>query len=119
MVHIEDVLFHSLGQTGDRYIFGAAVNFNNPDPVEFDCSGLVQWSCGRAGVDPGVPRRSFEQARHCIKHDKQRTVEEAVDIRGALLFKCMHGNDVPLTIDELLTITDRPARSHVAWSLGA
>ena len=119
MVHIEDVLFLSLAQTGDTYSFGAAVNFNDPDPTAFDCSGLVQWSCARAGVQPDVPRRSFEQARHCLNlPDKARSVDEGVATRGALLFKFLDGQDRPLTVDELRTITDRPAHAHVAWSLG-
>lgn len=111
MPNIEDVLLHSLAQDGDKYVFCAAVDFADPNPRQFDCSGLVQWSCQRAGVAPFVPRTSFLQARHCIKNMQEISVEEAVATRGALLFKFTPGVN-------LMTITTRPETAHVAWSLG-
>jgi len=108
---IEDVLLHSLAQDGDKYVFCAAVDFANPNPQQFDCSGLVQWSCNRAGVAPNVPRTSFQQARHCIQNQRDIKVEDAVGIRGALLFKFSEGVD-------LMTVVNRPKVAHVAWSLG-
>ncbi|WP_024800656.1 NlpC/P60 family protein [Nocardia sp. BMG51109] len=38
---------------------GAAYGYGSAGPDAFDCSGLVQWSYGQAGVD--VPRTSYEQ----------------------------------------------------------
>ncbi|WP_280256230.1 C40 family peptidase [Nocardia wallacei] len=38
---------------------GAAYGYGAAGPDSFDCSGLVQWSYGQAGVD--VPRTSYEQ----------------------------------------------------------
>ena len=111
MPTIEDVLLHSLAQAGDVYVFGAAVDFADPDPHEFDCSGLVQWSCDRAGVKPRLPHSSFLQARHCIANHTDTSVADGVATRGALLFKFTEGVD-------LMTITTRPATAHVAWSLG-
>ena len=40
-------------RVGDRYVFGAA------GPSTFDCSGLVQWAYGQAGIK--LPRTSEEQ----------------------------------------------------------
>jgi hypothetical protein len=112
MTHIEDVLLHSLGQKGDRYVFQVAVDFDNPNPDVFDCSGLVQWSCHRARVKPRVPRSSWQQAQHCIvAHGLKMTVDEGVATRGALLFKFTEGVS-------LETLTSRPKQAHVAWSLG-
>jgi hypothetical protein len=111
MPTIEDVLLHSLAQAGDAYVFGAAVDFADPDPREFDCSGLVQWSCDRAGVKPRLPHSSFLQARHCIANHTDTTVADGVATRGALLFKFTEGVD-------LMTIATRPETAHVAWSLG-
>jgi cell wall-associated NlpC family hydrolase len=111
MVHIEDVLLQSLAQEGDNYVFCAAVDFADPDPRDFDCSGLVQWSCQRRSVQPRLPRSSFEQARHCIQNGREIAVVDAVATRGALLFKFTPGID-------LMTIKSRPETAHVAWSLG-
>nr|WP_063709833.1 C40 family peptidase [Nocardia transvalensis] len=38
---------------------GAAYGYGSAGPDAFDCSGLVQWSYGQAGVD--VPRTSYDQ----------------------------------------------------------
>jgi hypothetical protein len=42
------------GAVGDPYVYGAA------GPGSFDCSGLVQWAAGKAGV-LGMPRTSETQ----------------------------------------------------------
>ncbi|MGQ4598883.1 NlpC/P60 family protein [Nocardia sp. R6R-6] len=42
-----------------RTKLGAAYNYGAVGPDAFDCSGLVQWSYGQAGVD--LPRTSYEQ----------------------------------------------------------
>ena len=38
MIHIEDVLLLSAAQDSDRYVFGAAPDFMNPDPQELPSS---------------------------------------------------------------------------------
>ncbi|MBF6171590.1 C40 family peptidase [Nocardia blacklockiae] len=38
---------------------GASYGYGSAGPDSFDCSGLVQWSYGQAGVD--VPRTSYDQ----------------------------------------------------------
>jgi hypothetical protein len=109
MINIEDVLLNAVAQAGDRYEFGAAVNFNNPDPEVFDCSGLVQWSCHQARVGPAMPRGSWIQATHCHTHNTEISVEDAIKTRGALLFRFD---------SDPFTASTRPSKAHVAWSLG-
>lgn len=106
MVHIEDVLLHSLTQDGDRYVFGAEVPPSAPDSDEWDCSELVQWSCARAGVVPQVPDGAYYQWQHCNKSRLNIPLERGLTTRGALLFV---GDG---------TGVGRDAITHVAWSLG-
>lgn len=46
---------HAVTQVGVAYRYGGAT------PAGFDCSGLVQWAYGKAGVS--IPRTSSEQYR--------------------------------------------------------
>lgn len=39
-----------MAQLGDAYRLGAEALISDPDPEVFDCSELVEWSYGRAGV---------------------------------------------------------------------
>lgn len=102
MVPIEDVLLWSLAQNGDRYIFGAEVPLSASDSDRWDCSELVEWSCGKAGVTPRVPDGAFYQWKHC----DVVPVSMGLRTRGALLFV---GDGVGV---------GRDAITHVAWSLG-
>lgn len=105
---ISEVVELALSQEGDDYIFGTEVSVSDSNPRAFDCSELVQWACGRAGVDPTMPDGSWIQARHCNKYALLLPVEEAIDIYGALLFK--FAGD-PFS-------GGRPSSAHVAFSLG-
>jgi hypothetical protein len=109
MIGIEDVLVWSLAQKGDTYMFGAPFNRGDLNPTEFDCSGLVEWSCRHAGVDPPMPTGSWIQATHCHKRGTDATIDEAVKTRGALLFR--------FNADPFTSAT-RPSIAHVAFSLG-
>lgn len=106
MVHIEHVLLSALGQSGDRYIFGAETQATDANPEAFDCSELVEWACARAGVLPRVPDGAYYQWRHCTDHGLRVTVPDGIATRGALLFV---GDG---------TGVGRDAITHVAWSLG-
>jgi hypothetical protein len=107
---VEAVLLYAIAQDGDNYRFGVEVNLDNRNPNEFDCSELVEWACHRARVSPPVPDGSWLQARHCHQHGGDAaTVAEAVETRGALLFRFS---------DDPFTATQRPSTAHVAWSLG-
>jgi hypothetical protein len=102
-VHIEDIVTIALAQKGDEYQLGAVAGDDDPDPHEFDCSKLVQWSCARFGV--AMPRTAFLQWERCGS-GKNLSVDDARKIRGALVF----------TGDG--TGEARNAITHVAISLG-
>jgi cell wall-associated NlpC family hydrolase len=53
-------------QKGDPYVYGA------DGPNSFDCSGLVQYSYGRAGI--AVPRTSGDQARYFDRRAHKRNI---------------------------------------------
>jgi cell wall-associated NlpC family hydrolase len=101
-VHIEDVLLIALTQRGKPYIFGAEAKASDPNPKAFDCSELVEWSCGRAGVTPTMPDGAYNQWKHC----DAMPVTQGMRTRGALLFV---GDGKG---------SGRNAITHVAWSLG-
>lgn len=74
----------ALAQAGDRYIFGAEASVSDPDPTAFDCSELVQWAAGRAGVT--FVDGSAAQIAAC----KSISVDQAIATRGALLWHPGH-----------------------------
>jgi cell wall-associated NlpC family hydrolase len=68
-------------QKGDRYVLGSAASLKDPDPDEFDCSGLVAWSLGRLGINfPRPAQTQYNNAKHIEPG-------QAKAIAGALLFK--------------------------------
>ena len=108
MTYAEEVVSLCLAQDGDRYVFGAEVSPSDTNPSAFDCSELVQWACARAQVVPTMPDGSWIQARHCRNHGTLISVGEAINTRGALLFRFVGD---PFT-------GGRPSSAHVAISLG-
>ena len=86
MMAIETLLLHAIAQDGDRYILGAEAKPTDADPEVFDCSELVEWACGQAGVAPKMPDGSNAQFTHCTNHKTLIPVAEAIQTRGALLF---------------------------------
>jgi cell wall-associated NlpC family hydrolase len=95
----------ALAQTGDQYVFGAPVQPDNADPQQFDCSGLVQWSAHRAGVD--LEREALAQYRQMHRAGTVIPVEQALHTPGALLFSFSSDPD-----------HTAPNHRHVAISLG-
>ena len=77
----------------------------NPDA--FDCSELVQWAAGRAGIE--MPDGSWLQYLEMQEHGGEMTVEEALNTPGALLFSFS---------SEPTAGSGRPSSAHVAISLG-
>jgi cell wall-associated NlpC family hydrolase len=111
MIHIDDVVALALAQQGDRYDNTLPTNVADPDPDHFDCSGLVRWSCARAGLTPLLPWSAYLQAQLCVRNNTAISVDEAIATRGALLFRFPG-------IDDVMTLRTRPEGAHVAWSLG-
>lgn len=111
MVHIDDIVTLALAQQGDRYDNTLPTNVADPDPEHFDCSGLVRWSCARAGLKPLLPWSAYLQAQLCVQNQTAVSVDEAIATRGALLFRFPG-------IADVMTLKARPEGAHVAWSLG-
>lgn len=85
-VHVEDVLLWAVSDSGARYVFGAEASLRDDHPDKIDCSELVEWACGKAGVIPRMPDGSRFQFKHCQQHNTVLTVERALHTRGALMF---------------------------------
>lgn len=80
----ERMVQEALRMEGKPYRFGAEVDLCDSDPVAFDCSELVEWAVHQAGGD--IPDGSKNQLMYCCANDTDIPVEEAIHIRGALLF---------------------------------
>jgi len=78
----------ALAQRGDRYIFGAEANPNDPNPKAFDCSELVQWAAHQVGVS--IPDGTMNQLPHIQRAGKTLPIAKAISTRGALLFRPGH-----------------------------
>ena len=91
------VAFVASTQAGDPYIFGAEASVRDRNPRAFDCSELVEWTCGILGVSPRMPDGSKAQKAHCARHGTLVPVSQAIDVRGALLFR-MSGNPTHVAI---------------------
>lgn len=105
LVPVETVLLNALAMKGKPYVFGAEAKASDPSPSAFDCSELVEWSCGHAGV-PGIPDGAYNQWQLSKRRGLLMPVPQGVRTRGALLWA---GDG---------TGTGRDAIVHVAWSLG-
>lgn len=97
---LDDFVAIALTQRGDRYVFGAEADINDPNPSAFDCSELVEWASARAGVR--FVDGAQNQRNACRDAGTLISVEEGLRTRGALLFR----------------IDEGPGGDHVAISLG-
>lgn len=79
-----DFVRRALEQAEDRYVFGVEVALDDPDPVAFDCSELVQWAAAQVGLH--VPDGSANQAAFA----RPMPLQEALHTPGALLFREGH-----------------------------
>jgi cell wall-associated NlpC family hydrolase len=94
-------------QIGDRYVFGAETDLDDPDPDVFDCSEFTQWAANQAGVE--LPDGATAQYLHLKKLGVLVPVEEGKNTPGALLF----------SFDREPRLGDgRTPGAHVAISLG-
>ncbi len=95
-IHNAVVVAHH--QKGDPYRYGA------DGPRRFDCSGLVQYSYGRAGLR--MPRTSDSQARYT------RTIRRTNMRKGDLMFFHRRGNVYHVGIFVGRTGGGRPVMVH-------
>lgn len=97
------------------YRLGAEIK-PGADPAQVkltDCSETLEFACRQAGVQPVMPDGAMYQFAHCHKHGAVIPVAQALEIRGALLFKF---GEHPL---QCVQEDRRPSLAHVAISLGA
>ncbi len=112
----------ALAQAGDRYIFGAETNLNDPNPSAFDCSELVQWAAHQVGIT--VPDGTMNQLPAFQRAGTTMSVDEALRTRGALLFRPGH---VAISLGDGRTIEARGSAYGVGifsahnrgWTVGA
>lgn len=90
-----DFVDHCLRQVGDRYIFGAEVRLDDPDPGAFDCSELIQWALAQVGL-PNFPDGSINQ----INASTPVSVLVASRVRGALLFRKGNPNHIAVSLGD-------------------
>lgn len=81
---LETFLKVAKAQIGDRYVFGAEVKLNNPDPSVFDCSEFTQWAAYQAGAK--IPDGATAQYLQFKEKGLLIDPEKAKDTPGALLF---------------------------------
>jgi cell wall-associated NlpC family hydrolase len=113
MVTARELVDKALGQRGKRYDEVPSARLDDPDPVSFDCSLLVQWACAQIGLAPPMPRTTWLQLQHCIDRGTQISLGEAEKTTGALLFT---NRDVNGAVAD--PAAGRPRSGHVAISLG-
>jgi hypothetical protein len=62
---------------------------------DFDFAETIAWACNQAGVSPAVPARTDMLLIHCHNRRTLITTEQALALKGALLF---NGASVAVTI---------------------
>ena len=100
----QEFLLQALSQNGNRYVFGAEANPNDPKPRALDCSELVEWAAARAGVR--FPDGSANQ----IAAARPLSVEQALNTPGALLYRPGH---IAISLGDGRTIEARNSRAGV------
>jgi cell wall-associated NlpC family hydrolase len=94
----ERMVQFALAQAGKPYVWGAS------GPGSYDCSGLVQAASAAAGKTLGKPAAS--QWATCQRAGRTISVQQALGIRGALLFRIGVGsyNHVAISLGNGSTI---------------
>jgi cell wall-associated NlpC family hydrolase len=101
---VDVMILNALAQNGDPYVLGAEASYSDPNPKRFDCSELTSWAAARAGLV--LPDGAWAQYVWCKNHHTEVSVQQAIGIKGALLFVAkgaLRGNGTG---------------NHVAFSLG-
>jgi cell wall-associated NlpC family hydrolase len=105
----EAVVHAALRQEGDRYVYGAEVRLDDPDPDAWDCAELVEWAVHQAGGK--ICDGSQLQRAACRRAGTMIPVELGLATRGALLFTDTH---VAISLGNGWTIEARGK----AWGVG-
>ena len=71
-------------QIGDRYVFGAEVDLDDPNPSVFDCSEFTEWAAHQAGVK--IPDGATAQYLFLKQKGMLIDPAKAKETPGALLF---------------------------------
>jgi cell wall-associated NlpC family hydrolase len=104
---LDTLLRVAQAQVGDRYVFGAEVKLNDPNPSVWDCSEFTQWAAYQAGAK--IPDGATAQYLDLKEKGLLIPVSEAKNTPGALLF----------SFDRAPRAGDgRTPGAHVAISLG-
>ncbi len=120
MVNIDDVLAIMQAQFNKPYQFNTPLDIHDPDPVSFDCSGLIMWASARAGATPHLPHNSSAIHQVCLNNNVMigdirtdpQAVVKAAGIRGALLIRSRL-NGQPCDPGDVL-----PGDGHIVISMG-
>lgn len=99
----ERMVRFALAQAGDAYVWGGN------GPSGWDCSGLVQAATAAGGR--ALPKPSASQWAACVRAGRTISVQAALGIRGALLFRIGVGdyNHVAISLGNGSTIEARGA----------
>jgi hypothetical protein len=104
---LDTLLRVAKAQVGDRYVFGAEVKLNDPNPSVWDCSEFTQWAAYQAGTK--IPDGATAQYLDLKQKGLLIPVDKAKSTPGALLF----------SFDREPRAGDgRTPGAHVAISLG-
>lgn len=87
-----EFIAQAMSQSGAKYVWGAKPSKGEAKPEGFDCSGLVRWAAGRAGIS--LPEGSMQQ----LDAVKEIPVEQALKTRGALVFYKGDPNHVAISL---------------------
>lgn len=82
-----------LAQEGDDYDYGVDVDLEDPDPASFDCAELVEWALAQLAVlDDLKGSWDWSQGQRAAIEAAglSCSVDEARNVRGALLFSSHH-----------------------------
>jgi murein DD-endopeptidase MepM/ murein hydrolase activator NlpD len=73
-------------RAGGKYVFGAARTPSNANQMQFDCSSLVQWALYQVGIT-NFPGDTVSQTAYLNRKGTRISIEQAVNTRGALLYR--------------------------------
>ena len=97
----EDFVEACLGEEGKAYVYGTEVEPHSESDA-WDCSELVEVKLRELGIK--APDGSQAQWRWCEEHGEEISLEEAIEIPGALLFRVAESGHVAVSLGNGNTI---------------